>query len=482
MEKKKKFVLLVVPSFENAYHSFRYFAGILPHLGLTIIAGIVEKLGYDVKIIDSDAEGLDFKTALDRVVAEAPYYVGSTTMSAVMDITGEFYAALKVRLPSVTVIVGGPHVSSIPEHTLNQFDSIDFGVIGEGDHVIGELLSTLERRGDPGTVKGIVYRKDGQVVLTEDRPAIPDLAHTVMPAYHLLNFNLYRAYGFHGWADGERKPLGVMATSRGCYGKCNFCAAHNVFGPGVRFYPMEMIKRQLDVLVNDYKVKIINFIDDTFTFNRRQVNEICDYIIEKGYHKRVQSMVGARVDVIHIPTLIKMRRANFTWIGFGVESGSQPILDRMKKRISLDQIRHAFKVTNDMGFYVTGNFMIGHLGETWETAMDTINLACELEQDYTSVAIAIPFPGTELYDHCIEKGIKLPSWNDFGNVNSPPTPLNDTLSADELMNLRMIFLNKFFKRRSFLTRILTRFNAPIVLRDLSYMYLAVRKESKEGRF
>jgi hypothetical protein len=125
--------------------------------------------------------------------------------------------------------------------------------------------------------------------------------------------------------------------------------------------------------------------------------------------------------------------------------------------------------------------MIGHLEETWDTAMDTINLACELDQDYVSFAIAIPFPGTDLYQHCLENGIKLPSWGNFGSVNSPPIPLNDSLNAAQLMGLRRIAVSRFFKRPSYLLRMFRRFNAWAVFVDFARMYLALRREQKENR-
>ena len=126
--------------------------------------------------------------------------------------------------------------------------------------------------------------------------------------------------------------------------------------------------------------------------------------------------------------------------------------------------------------------MIGHLGETWDTAMDTINLALELKQYYASFAIAIPFPGSELYQYCLDTNIELPSWTNFGSVNTPPIPLNQSLDQAKLMQLRNIAVNRFFKRPMYFISMLWKFKMVTVVRDFLKMYFAMRKEKREGRF
>ncbi|MFH1826207.1 MAG: radical SAM protein [bacterium] len=478
----KKFVLVRVPTLESAYNSFADFSAIFLPVGLITIAAVLEQSKYEVKIIDGDAERLTFEETLARVVKEAPDYIGSTVMTATIDITGQFYSRLKAVLPEVITIVGGPHVSSLPEKSLKEFADIDIVVVGEGEETVAELMPVLAAKEDLGKVRGIVFRKNGQIIKNENRPPISDLGTTLMPAFHLLNFHLYRSYGWNGWVGGHRSPIGVIFTSRGCVGRCNFCASHCVFGQGMRFFSSERIKAEIDLLVNQYNIRILYFQDDTFTVNRKLVNEICDHLIERGYNRRLEIMVSTRVDFVHEPTFRKMRKAGVRWVCFGVESGNQNILDKMNKGTTLQQIRSAFKKVNDLGFYVVGNYMIGGLGETWETAMDTINLACELKHDYAAFSIAIPFPGSDLYRYCLKYSIKCPPWRDFGSVNSPPIALNKSLGADKLMKLRSIAVNRFFKRPFYIVSLLRKFNARAVIKDFLQMYFAIKRESKSGRF
>jgi anaerobic magnesium-protoporphyrin IX monomethyl ester cyclase len=478
----KKFVLVVIPTMENAYHRFRDFASCPIPVGLVSIGGMLEREGYEVEIIDGDAERLSLEEALKRTIASRPDYVGSTTMTATMDPTENFYRALKSRLPGVRVIVGGPHVSALPQKTLEECKEIDVVVKGEGEDTIIELLRALEFNQNLLGVKGIGFRENGRIVETPDRNLIEDLGKLPIPAYHLLKHELYHSYGWNRWVNGYRSPLGVVFTGRGCYGKCNFCATKLVLGGKIRYFPIQRIREEIDLLVNKYKIKVLYFQDDSFTANRRMVHEVCDYLIHRGYHKKLEIMVSSRVDTVHPETFRKMRRAGVRWVCFGVESGNQQILDRMGKKIKIAQVKEAFGKAREAGLFVAGNYMIGHIGERIDTAMDTINLACELDEDYASFAIAIPFPGTELYQHCLEKGIPLPPWNDFGSVNSPPIPLNVGLDQEELMKLRRLATSRFFKRPVYFLKLLSRFRPVPVIMDFLRMYFAMRIEMRENRY
>ena len=480
-ENKFRLALVVIPTMENAYHNLRDFIAINPPIGLTSIAATAEIAGYEVSIIDGDALQLTFDQTIEKIIEINPDYAGSTIMTATMDITKLFYARLKERMPGITIIAGGPHISAVPEQTLKDSPDIDICVIGEGDETIVEILNTLNDSGKLDQIAGIAFRERGEIVLTNERPAIRDLSKLPLPAYHLLDPALYRSYGWNNWVSGHRHPLGVIFTGRGCVGKCNFCAAHTVFGHGIRYFSLSQIKDQIDYLMNVWKIRILYFQDDTFTANKKLVNEICDYIIEKGYHRKLEIMVSSRVDTVHLPTLKKMRKASVRWICFGVESGNQDILNRMAKRITIDQIRKAYAFSREAGLFIAGNFMIGHIGETSESAMDTIRLACELDQEYASFAIAIPLPGTELFRYCIENDITLPSWNDFGSVNTPPIPLNKSLNAEELVKLRDLAVNRFFKRPFYLLKLLTRMRPFAVTADFVKMYFAIRAEKAAKR-
>lgn len=480
---RKVFALVVVPTMENAYHTLKDFVAITPPMGLASIAACILPTGREVVIIDGDAEQLTLDQAIEQLVSLKPDYVGMTVMTATMDITRIFCTQLKTHLPNTLIIVGGPHLSALPEQTLKDVAAIDIGVIGEGDDTIVELLNVIDSGTDLDTVAGIVFRDPSRGPhQTAVRGPLKNLDKLPLPALHLLNPKLYRSYGWNDWVSGYRQPLGVIFTGRGCVGKCNFCAAHTVFGRGVRYFTLEQVKNQIDYLVNEWQIRILYFLDDTFTANRKMVNDICDYLIQKGYNKRLEILVSSRVDTIHPPTLQKMRQAGVRWVCFGVESGNQEILSRMHKNISIEQIHKAFKLTHEADLFIAGNFMIGHIGETEQTAMDTINMACELDQDYVSFAIAIPLPGTELYAHCVETGIVIPPWNDFGSVNTPPIPLNSGLDADTLIQLRDIAVSRFFKRPSYILKLMLRMRGWRVLKSFISMFLAIRIEKAKKRF
>jgi anaerobic magnesium-protoporphyrin IX monomethyl ester cyclase len=477
-----KFVLVVVPSMENAYHNLKDFVAIVPPIGLISIAAVLEKKGYAVRVIDADAEQLSFEEILHKTVDEKPDYVGANTMTATMGISNAFFIELRKRLPQVKIIVGGPHASALPVETLKDCAAIDIIVKGEGEEIVDRLMDVLNGGGELSGVKGIAYRENSGIFENIDSDLAPDLNKLSLPAYHLLNYNLYRAYGWNKWTSGYRFPLGVIFTGRGCLGKCNFCASRVIFGDRVRYFPLDRIKEEIDLLVDKYKIKVLYFQDDNFTANRFLVNEICNYLINKGYNKRLEIMVSSRVDTVELATLRHMRQAGMRWICFGVESGNQSILDRMGKKITLECIRKAFNYANTAGLFVAGNYMIGHIGETPKTARDTINLACELKQDYVSFAIAIPLPGSGLYQYCVDNKIELPPWGEFGSVNSAPIPLNRALNAVQLIELRRSAVKSFFKRPRYVIRTLSRFNAPAVLADFLKMFFALQNEIRQRRY
>ncbi len=476
----KRFVLVVVPTMENAYHNLSDFVAINPPMGLISIAASLEKASCEVTIIDGDAERLTLEETVARVTSERPDFVGSTCMTATMDATSTFYAMLKKTLPDVCVVAGGPHVSALPERTLLDNPAIDIAVIGEGDETIIEVLRASGAELDK--VPGIAFRRSGRVLLSPERRPIRDLGKLPNPAYHLLDKDLYRSYGWDNWVSGHRAPYGAVFTGRGCMGKCNFCAAHTVFGRGIRYFDLQQIKEQIAYLIDVWKVRVLYFLDDTFTANRKMVHDICDYLIEKGCNGQVDILVSSRVDTVNPQTLQKMRQAGVRWICFGVESGNPGILNRMHKHITIEQIHKAFRLSREAGLFIAGNFMIGHLGETEATAHDTINLACALDQDYASFAIAIPLPGTELYDYCLETNIPIPSWNDFGSVNTPPIPLNPDLDSTTLIRLRERAVYRFFTRPLYIVRLLWRMRARRVIYDFISMYIAIRREKKAARF
>jgi len=476
-----RMILVVVPTMENAYHNLKHFVSVSPPIGLTSIAATALRAGCDVSIIDGDAENLTMEQLVTRVVDKNPLFVGATIMTATMDITRDFFTLLKKKIPETVMIAGGPHVSALPEQTMEDIPALDIGVIGEGDLTIVDIVNAYKNQLPLRDVDGIVYKKNDKIIITRSRPPIANLGCLPVPANHLLKKHLYRSYLWSRWVSGRNGPIGVIFTARGCIGRCNFCASHTVFGPKVRYFDMQQVYDQLEFFINEWNVRILYLQDDTFNLNRKRVNELCYYIIEKGYNQRLEIQISSRANTAHLPTLKKMRTAGVRWVFFGIESGNQQILDQMDKNIHLDQIRSAVANARKAGMFVGGNYIIGCLGETRETAKDTIKLACELEQDYASFATAIPLPGTGLYQYCLEKNIALPAWNDFGSVNTPPIALNSTLTAEELCQLRDMAVNRFFIRPGYLIKILIRLKTFIVLKDFVTMFFALRKEKKEKR-
>lgn len=478
----KKFILVNVPTTEDVYHNLKDFVSVSIPVGLAAIAAVLERKNYEVKIVDADAEGLSLSETIARLSDERPDYVGSTCMTSTMCVTYRIYERLKKLLPAVKIIVGGPHVSALPKQTLKECDAIDIVVKGEGDDTLAELMDAIEKNIDFRTVDGIAFRDKGTVVENKNRPLIEDMGRIPLPAYHYLKYGLYRSFVWDKWACGRRKPVGVVFTSRGCYGDCNFCATRVVFGKMARYFPLDRIKQEIDLLIKEYDIRILYFQDDTFTANKKLVNDICDYIIDKGYNRRLVINVCTRPDAVDLPMLRKMRRAGVRWIFFGVESGDQRTLREIGKNITLQRIREAFKMARMSGIYTIGSFMIGNLGETRESVMSTIEFARELKMDFAGFHIVVPFPGSQIYDYYTARGAKHNSWEDFRSINSAKMALNASLDDAQLKELRTYAMSRFFKRPSYLLREAFRLRSFSLVTDLGKMYLEIKKEIKAGRY
>lgn len=475
-----KIALVCAPTMENAYHEFQSFVAIIPPTSLLTIAACLERAGHEVMILDADGLGLDFEASIKHILSYEPDYVGITAMTATMDIAARLCECVKKVNPKITTLLGGVHATALPIRTIEEYSFVDFLVKGEGEHTVVKLIEILNSGDSPDDLEGVTFRKGSNIIDNPRPKQIFNLDDLPLPAYHLLDYSNYRAYGWNGWENGVRAPVGVLYTARGCYRNCTFCSSKIVLGRGIRCFSIERVMEELNLLVNHYNIKILYIQDDTFAVNKKRSMAICEEILKRGY--KLEIMIAARCNEVDIELYKKFKEAGVNWCCYGIESGNQQILDSIRKKITLEEVYNSFEVANRVGFYVGGNFMLGLPHETWETAMDTINLANkELEMDYASFAICVPYPGTDIYNDAIRKGIKMPDWNGFGLVNTPPIPLSE-LSVKQLYKLRHIATIGFFTRLPYILKLLRKFNKGIIIRDFAKTGLAIAKEMLAGRY
>ena len=239
---------------------------------------------------------------------------------------------------------------------------------------------------------------------------IKNLGDLPIPCHQLLPISKYNL-PFIG------KRYTFVTTSRGCPYECIFCRSPILWNRKARSRSVKSIIKELDLLK---KLKIKNFLvhSDVFTVNRKIAIELCKTMINRKF--KFKWICNSRVDTVDEELLIWMKKAGCWMINYGIESGSQKVLDRAKKGITVSQIKKAVILTKKIGIKVWGYFMIGLPGENWQTVDETIKLAKELPLDLANFAVAAPYPGTEFYKLAKRKGWLISSnWEDFDQNYSP---------------------------------------------------------------
>lgn len=443
-------VLLVNPSYAKKIYQKPF--SVQPPIGLAYLAAYLEEKGIPTEILDANAMLLSVEEIVKQAVNSRASVIGLSSVTSTIYLTYEIAKGIK-GFANKTIIVGGPHVSFTAKETLSECSSIDIVVRGEGEETLWEVLEKMEKGESVCGVRGISFRQDGKVVSTEERPQINPIDKIPFPAYHLLPIDLYRPSPLLQ-VNAKGKRYGRLVTSRGCPNRCTFCSSSH-FWKGVRMRSPQNIVEEIQVLKDQYGVRHIDFLDDTFTLSRQRVFAVCDLLLNKGLY--IKWSCSSRVDTIDEKLIKKMKDAGCFGICFGVESGDQEILDRVKKNIKIGQIRQAIRLSKKYGLKTMADFMIGLPGDTDETIEQTISFAKELNPDIAFFSLTTPFPGTELFFE-LKKAKKLPKridWDAY-SLHGKTIAKTEALSSSEIVAYYNKAQKDFYLRASFFIQILWR--------------------------
>ncbi|MDP2681753.1 MAG: radical SAM protein [Deltaproteobacteria bacterium] len=385
----------------------------MPSFGLCCLASVLREKGYEPKILEAGALQLTLKQTIAYIIKERPKVVGFRA-STISFLNAAFLAKeIKEYDKNIITLIGGPHVTALPIETIQDFPQFDAGIIGEGEETIIEFLEAVNpHTKDFGGVKGLVYRHDGAARLAPKRPYIENLDTLPIPAWDLLE----------GFPERYQPPLmsykelpvASMVTSRGCPFQCIFCD-RSVFGNRYRCYSADYVIKMIGHLVERYGIRHIIFYDDLFAASGSRIKTICESIMAKKLN--ISWTCDARVNTVTPETLALMKKAECWEIAYGIESGSQKILDLVAKGITLEEIEKAVRWTHEAGIKVKGLFMMGHPLETRETIKETIDLAKRLPFDIINISKFTPFPGTEIYKDAHKYGQFSPDWKKMNAMN-----------------------------------------------------------------
>ena len=440
-----------------------------PPLGIAYIGAILKKHGFNVELLDSLALNLTVKQIKEAIKKSKADIVGITAMTQTLP--GVYYVGKIVKeiLPNSLLIIGGPHMMTYPRETMTH-EFFDVGVIGEGEHTMLEIVKKYSQNEDILDILGTVIRTGKNIKINAPRPFIQDLDQIPFPARELLPYKVYKS------VDGLH-PLTTMMTSRGCPYKCAMCHK-GIWGNKLRFRSAENVVEEILLCVEKFKIKEIYMYDDTFTINKKRTLEICRQAREEKIDIRWD--IVTRVNTVDRDIIEALHEAGCRKIRFGVESGEQRILDRMKKGITLEQARKAFKICHEIGMETHAYFMIGYPGETKSTVEKTINFAIELDPKWVSFNITVAYPGTELFKEATQyKSMNIDYWKRYTLGQFPgkyPYFLTDELTESVLKNYIKKANRRFYLRpRAILRRILDIRSIPEIKRQYRLLMEEIRK-------
>lgn len=444
-------VLLINPPYIN-FEGMKESGGHIMPFNLAYLASYLrEKVDCSIKILDTEALSLDYDGIKKYLAEERPDLIGFTCLSPTINHIFKICQIIKedLKLES-TIVLGGIHPTIFPEETLSS-PYIDFAVIGEGEVTFSELVKTLkEKRTDFEKINGIYYKKNGKILKTPPRKFIADLDEIPFPALDLFNLKLYYSAPTKKLTSEQASPL---LTSRGCAFDCIHCVSKSIWQRKIRYRSSDNIISEIEECINKYNIKEFSVLDDNFTLNQSRAMEFCQKVIKKKLP--IAWICFSRADGINDELTKIMAEAGCKKISLGLESGSQKILNLMRKQTTIEQGRKAVEIIRKNKILAHASFMIGNIGETKETAEETINFAKSLDLDNASFFVTCPVPGSDLYYYAKNKGFikENTPWEMFAPLsNTPPVLVQNNLSQNDLIYWQKKAFHEFYFRPKYIYR------------------------------
>jgi radical SAM superfamily enzyme YgiQ (UPF0313 family) len=442
-------IALINPSqnFENIYGSLSEEASVLPPLGLCYLASALKTIGFkEIKIFDAQALQISNKKAAVLALRWKANIIGITATTDTIYLASEMANFIKSKSKKTTIVVGGPHVSAVPEKTMSMFPSFNIGVIGEGENTFKELVLAIDAHKSLRSVRGIAYRYKKNILITKPRDFIKDLDVLPLPNWGLLP-KLSQFYK-PTFMNYKKLPSASLVTSRGCPGQCAFCDTR-VFGYRYRVHSTEYVLKAIRYLVKTYGIKDICFYDDVFTIFRQRLVEICAGLSKMSLTWSCQ----ARVNAVDYQTMKMMKNAGCWKISFGIESASPKVLKLMNKHISINQAKKAVSQAHQAGLEVEGYFILGFFGENKNTLVMTKKFILNSDLDIILLSYFLPFPGSPAYPFLEKYGRFHEDWRNLNAFDSDtPQFIPKDLTNKDLASAQKDIYRSFYFRPKILKK------------------------------
>lgn len=483
--------LLVTPdSSAKAYQDLaKTFSAIEPPTWSLLLAESCRAKGFEVGILDNDAERLSLEVAVKRILDAKPRVVvmvlyGQNPNSGTTSMIGaiELAAALKAAGVAAPICFVGSHTSALPKEVL-AYPCVDIVLLNEGVYALHNLLRS-NLKDDLRTIKGIGYKRPNglapELVLNPPEQVVPQARMDIdLPGYawDLLPYrerplDLYRAHFWHAeFNHDKRTPFAAIYTSLGCQFACNFCminivnrvdnneATNASHSRGMRFWSPEWVACEMRKLA-DMGVKTLRISDEMFFLNRKYYVPILDDCIQSGYGFNMWTY--SRIDTVRANVLDKFKQAGVNWLALGIEAGNQSVRQEVSKGTFKEvNIRDVCKTIRDSDINIISNYIFGFPEDNHDTMRETLNLALELNTEMANMYPCQALPGSPLYHTARENGWELPnSFEGFAFLSYESAPMRTKhLSAAEVLKFRDEAWQTYFKNPAFLSLIEKKFGA-----------------------
>ena len=466
-------VLLVNPPFEQEEESVgksksvRHVLNIVPPLGITYIAAVLEKINVDVKMIDC-AVGISYEDVFKMILEESPDVIGITSTTPAFVNAKKVASFVRSKLPGTKIIIGGAQVSALPRETM-ETGLFDIGILGEGELVVENLLKGYKDNEFKGLdkINGIIYLSENGIQQNVSQEFIDDLDSIPLPARHLLPHPIvYQPTP----ASCRRVPYAVMITSRGCPARCTFCD-RKIFGESYRMRSTANIFSEIEEVVLKYGVREIRFFDDTFTVKKKRVYEICD-----EFERRKLNVIWTcltKVVNVDAPMLKRMKEAGCWQVLYGLESGDDRMLKLLRKGNTVEKNRRAIRLAQEAGLEVRGDFIVGTPGETWDSLEKTVQFAIDMKLDYAHFNKFNPLPGSELYRQLVGQGYKFDFSKSSTLDHSEVLYMNPGMDKDEFTEYLDKANKRFYLRPGYILKRFFSIRSFYQLKGQMYGFLAI---------